>query len=101
MTIAENRPGPSRDQLLRAIMKSLQSWPDLHRRIFIDIHYGGRSAAEIADVLGLPLSEIDRILELCSANLNHALKAFRQTAAGGISEISFHEPVHAATCCCR
>lgn len=99
MATAARESGFSRSELLQAIMDSLQSWPDMHRRIFIDIHYGGRPASEIASSLGISLEEIDSILESCSANLNDALRGFRGMTADKISGFALPQPVRVAACC--
>lgn len=101
MNAVQNGLEIPRDQLLQVIMNALQSWSDLHRRIFIDIHYGGRSAAEVAQVLGMPQEEITRILELCSSSLNGALKVRRQATGEGMPGFPFREQSHAAACCCH
>jgi DNA-directed RNA polymerase specialized sigma24 family protein len=81
---------PQRDLLSQVIVESLQSWPEFQRRIFIEIHYGGRSVDEISRALGLSQSDVMQILQLCERKLYRALKTFRDGTAGDVSQ----EPPH-------
>jgi len=72
-----------RDQLSRAIVESLHSWPDMHRRIFVEVHYRGRNAAQVADAVGLRVIDVNRILERCERRLHQALRDFRSGQKDG------------------
>lgn len=67
----------NRELLSQAIVEALAAWPDLHRRVFIEAHYESRSAEEIAEAVGLKVSDVHSILDLCSTKLHTALKFLR------------------------
>jgi DNA-directed RNA polymerase specialized sigma24 family protein len=81
MATANVRFEPQRDLLSQAIVESLMSWPETPRRVFIEIHYCGRSVEETARALGLRQGEVLQILQHCEFRLHRALKAFRDEAA--------------------
>lgn len=90
----------SRDLLSQAIVESLKSWPELQRRIFIEMHYGGRSVADISRIFGLSQSEVIQILQHCEHKLYQALKVFRDGTSEEMSEEPPHPLTHAAACSC-
>jgi DNA-directed RNA polymerase specialized sigma24 family protein len=95
------KPDISRELLREAIMESLHSWPEVQRRIFIDIHYGGKSIAEVAGRMNVPQEEILSILDRCARKLQHALKAWRRPPQECRPLRSLPAPEYAARCCCR
>jgi DNA-directed RNA polymerase specialized sigma24 family protein len=100
MAIAGLRLEPSRDLLSHAIVESLKSWPELHRRIFIDIHYHGRPVDEISLALGLRQSEVIQILQHCERQLYHALRVLRDGASGDASPDTVSDlPAYSNHCC--
>jgi DNA-directed RNA polymerase specialized sigma24 family protein len=90
MATADSRDESSRELLSRVIVESLKSWPEFQRRIFIEIHYNGRSVPEVSRALGLQQAEIAEILRQCQCKLYKALRAFRDRTPDGVSE----EPPH-------
>jgi DNA-directed RNA polymerase specialized sigma24 family protein len=81
MSAARTGYEPEREQLSQTIVNSLKSWPEIQRRIFIEIRYAGRSIEEISRSLGLTQKEVFQILQLCEHKLFHALKAFRSNGS--------------------
>jgi DNA-directed RNA polymerase specialized sigma subunit len=69
--------GNPRDMLFGAIIAEIRSWADLPRRIFMQVHYGGKSVEEIAYLSGCSTAEVSQILETHECRLRSALKAFR------------------------
>ncbi len=67
-----------RELLSQVILKTLDSWPQLHRRIFSEAHYRGESAESIAKSLGVGLDTVRAILRDCDFRLRTALKLFRE-----------------------
>jgi DNA-directed RNA polymerase specialized sigma24 family protein len=63
-----------RELLSQAILNALDSWPQLHRRIFSEAHYRGKSAESIALSLGVGPETVRTILRDCEARLRIALK---------------------------
>ena len=47
-----------RDLLSHTILELLESWPDMHREIFVRAHYWGDSLEAISDSLGVDAGEI-------------------------------------------
>ena len=76
MATARLRIDPQRDLLSQAIVESLQSWPEYHRRVFIEIHYCGRPVEDVARSLGLRAVTVKQILERCELMLHQALEGF-------------------------
>ncbi len=101
MAAAGMRFEPSRELLSQAIVDSLKSWPEFQRRIFIEIHYGGRSVEEVSRTLGLSRNEVTQILKHCERKLYRALKTLRDEASGDMSEEPSHPMVYAAGGCFR
>jgi DNA-directed RNA polymerase specialized sigma24 family protein len=66
-----------RDLLFGAIVKEIRSWADLPRRIFMQVHYAGKSVEEIANLSGCSAIEVAQILETHESKLRSALKTFR------------------------
>ena len=78
MASAGIRLDQSRQHLGHAILEALASWPEAHRRVFIDVHYRGDSPESISRSCGLPVDEITRILRECDALLREAVRSFKQ-----------------------
>lgn len=100
----ENAGNPSehpRDLLAQAIIASLQSWPELERRIFVEVRYCGKSPYEVAELLGLQHAEVSQALEQCELKLYRALKTLRDTASSETSVISPTPHVYTVGCCFR
>ena len=75
----------NRDQLSRAIMHVLKSWPELQRRVFVEAHYEGRPIESISRSTGLSQPEVRRILENCDRKLHWALRSFRSDGNGSVA----------------
>ncbi len=90
MATARLRIDPQRDLLSQAIVESLQSWPEYHRRVFIEIHYCGRPVEDVARSLGLRAVTVKQILERCELMLHQALRVFR----AGTDESNFQARPH-------
>jgi DNA-directed RNA polymerase specialized sigma24 family protein len=95
------KPEISRELLREAIMESLHSWPEVQRRIFIDIHYGGKSIADVAGRMNIPQEEIRSILDRCARKLQYALKAWCRMPQEDLPLRSLPAPEYAARYCCR
>ncbi len=98
----ENAGNPSehpRDLLANAIIASLRSWPEMERRIFVEVRYCGKSSEEVARLLGLQPAEVSRVLEHCELRLHRALKTLRDTAFSESSGISSSPHVYTVGCC--
>ncbi len=74
-----------RELLSQAIVKTLDSWPEIYRRIFSEVHYGGKSVESVAAAVSMRPAEVYALLEDCERNLRQALKAFRPRTAAGIT----------------
>jgi DNA-directed RNA polymerase specialized sigma24 family protein len=79
MAAARNASKPNRDCLLHAILNVLKGWPELHRSIFIQAHYQGKSQGEISRGLELCAEDVRRILDVCDRRLRSALREFRSS----------------------
>ena len=90
-----------RDLLAHAIIASIQSWPELQRRIFVEVRYSGKSAQDVADHLGLQLGEVIHSLEQCELRLYRALKSQSWTASSEVSEVPSPPRAYTAGCCFR
>jgi hypothetical protein len=101
MATDESKLEPLRDLLSLVIMESLRSWPELHGRVFAEIHYRGRSQQAVARALGLQAEEVVQILDQCEHKLHSALRAFRNVTAHELSPPPPRPRVLAASCCCR
>ena len=66
-----------RELLHEAIVHELRSWTELPRRVFVLVHYSGKSVQEVAAQSGRSTGEISRILHNHEHKLRTALKAFR------------------------
>jgi DNA-directed RNA polymerase specialized sigma24 family protein len=66
-----------RELLHEAIVYELRSWAELPRRIFMLVHYSGKSVQEVASQSGRNTGEVSRILQNHEHKLRTALKAFR------------------------
>ena len=75
-----SEPQSSRTLLLKAITSALQSWPELHRRVFIQTHYEGKSVQEISQANGIETIEVRQILESSEHRLRDALREFRRSS---------------------
>jgi DNA-directed RNA polymerase specialized sigma24 family protein len=69
-----------RELLSQAIVDVVRSFPENHRRLFVQVHYGGRHVEEAARSLGISVSEARQILEQCERKLVKNLRQFRHTA---------------------
>jgi DNA-directed RNA polymerase specialized sigma24 family protein len=65
----------TREFLSQAIVEVITSWPERDRRIFIQIHYEGKSAEEVSNSSGLRLTDILQILRVCEWRLSKSLQA--------------------------
>ena len=72
----------TRDMLSRAIVQALESWPDLHRRVFVQSHYRGDNEESISRRVGVTAGEVRRILRQCDQWLCAALRTFKERAEG-------------------
>jgi DNA-directed RNA polymerase specialized sigma24 family protein len=97
----EYLPEQPRDLLAHAIIASLQSWPELQRRIFVEVRYCGKSAQEVAVLFGLPVAEVIHTLEQCELRLYRALRNQSHTPSPQISEVPSQPQVYSAGCCFR
>jgi DNA-directed RNA polymerase specialized sigma24 family protein len=68
-----------RELLSQAIVDVVRSFPENHRRIFVQVHYGGRHVEEAARSLGISVNEARQILEQCERKLVKNLRMFRGT----------------------
>jgi len=91
----------TRDLLTQAIVECLNSWSEIHRRIFIDTHYCGRSVEEIARTLNLRPSDVSSILQQCERRLHESLKVFRECSRGVFSDASCESAIHPFSCSFR
>ncbi len=66
-----------RELLSQAIVRTLDSWPQLHRQIFSEAHYAGKSAESIAASLGVEPDSVRMILQECEDRLRRSLQSFR------------------------
>lgn len=66
-----------RNLLCVAIIEEIRSWADIPRRIFMQVHYAGKSVEEIASQSGFGTGEVLQILETHESKLRKALKTFR------------------------
>lgn len=89
-----------RDLLSQAIVESLNSWPELQRRIFTDIHYGGKSVPETARALGLSPGEVAVHLQECEHRLHQALRTFREHSEMGSAGAPQHFGSFWSSTCC-
>jgi len=96
MATAHLRFEPQRDLLSQAIMKSLKSWPETQRCIFIEIHYGGRSVEEISRAFRMRPGEVIQMLRECERNLFRALRVFRDSTTREVSPEPPHPVITAA-----
>ena len=65
--------------LSQAIIETLDSWPQLHRQIFSEAHYHGRSVESISSSLGMRVDTVRLILQECEGRLRSALNHFGKT----------------------
>ena len=63
--------------LYDAIMNEIRSWADLPRRIFMQVHYAGKSVEEVAAQSGYGAREVSQILETHERKLRKSLRHFR------------------------
>lgn len=101
MAAAGLRFESSRELLSQAIVESLKSWPEFQRRIFIEIHYRGRSVEEVSRALALEQTEVAEILRQCECKLHRALKVFRDRTSSEVSEEPPQSLVYATGTCFR
>jgi DNA-directed RNA polymerase specialized sigma24 family protein len=96
MTVSVLDTERERELLSQAIVRTLDSWPQLHRRIFAEAHYRGESAESIAKSLGVGLDTVRTILRDCDSRLRNALKSFREDT---LDSLPF-SPKYAVNRCC-
>jgi len=65
-----------RNLLYDAILEEIRSWADFPRRVFMQAHYAGKSAQEIAAQTGCATREVTRILETHERKLRKSLRPF-------------------------
>ena len=68
-----------RELLSQAIIDVVQSFPENHRRIFVQVRYEGRPIDEAARGLGISVSEARQILEQCERKLLRDLREFSRS----------------------
>jgi DNA-directed RNA polymerase specialized sigma24 family protein len=68
-----------RELLSQAIIDVVRSFPENHRRIFVQVRYEGRPIDEPARALGINVSEARQILEQCERKLIRDLREFRRS----------------------
>ncbi len=71
---------PNRELLSQRILEILNSWPELHRQIFMRAHYWGDTAETISLTLDLQVGEVRTILVKCEHRLHRELRPFRENA---------------------
>jgi DNA-directed RNA polymerase specialized sigma24 family protein len=74
-----------RELLSRTIVRTLDSWPETHRRIFAEIHYRGKSIESVASAFAMQQSEVYALLEECERKLRHSLRLLRVKQGSGVS----------------
>ncbi len=79
MSAAVMSPDPFRELLTQAISEVIRSWPDRPRRIFSDVHYRGKSVADVARASGLSSCDVGQILESYERRLRICLRPFRES----------------------
>ncbi len=99
MGIGEFGVEPSRDQLSQTIVECLKSWPEPHRRVFVEIHYCGKSVEDLSRALDLPPAEVIQILEQCEQKLHHALKPLRNGAFPEMPAAPLQPHFYPTSCC--
>jgi hypothetical protein len=77
MAVATLNLGNPRNLLYEAILGEIRLWGELPRRIFMQVHYAGKSVEEIASQSGCGPREVQHILETHESKLRKALRAFR------------------------
>ena len=70
----------TREELSRAILDVLATWPERDRRIFTRVRYEGESAESAARQEGVDPSEARAILAVCERELLERLRVFRALA---------------------
>ena len=71
----------NRELLSQRILEILNSWPELHRQVFVRVHYWGDTAETISRTLGLQVGEVRTILTRCERRLCRELRPLREDAA--------------------
>ena len=84
-----------RELLSKAIVETLRSWPQLHRQIFSEAHYRGRSIESISNSFNMSSEAVRAILQECDGRLRNALKSFRNSRPGSL------RPCYAVNGCFR
>ena len=67
-----------REDLLQEIIKILNQWSDIDRKIFTRSHYLGQSLETIALSFKLDMKQVTTILKQCDDRLRTSLKRFRE-----------------------
>ncbi len=91
----------SREMLSQAIVESLNSWPELQRRVFVETHYHNRPIEEIAREMGMTCCDVVQILEHCERSLFRALKAFRDGETAEAPQEPPHPVSYSLRACCH
>jgi hypothetical protein len=73
-----------RELLSQAILKTLDSWPEFHRRIFSEVHYEGKPVESVAAARAMPPAEVHAMLEDCERRLWQALRILRSHTSSNI-----------------
>jgi len=68
----------NRELLSLRILEALDSWPELHREIFVRAHYWGDAPEMISRAMGLGPGAVRLILEQCERRLYAELRPFRE-----------------------
>ena len=66
-----------RNLLYEAIVEEIRSWAEFPRRIFMQVHYAGKSVNELASQSGCGTRELAQILETHESKLRKSLRTFR------------------------
>ena len=66
-----------RELLSQAIIDAIRSFPETHRRIFVQVRYEGRRVEDAAIALGISETEARQILQQCERKLIRNLREFR------------------------
>ncbi len=89
----------NRELLSQRILEILDSWPELHRQVFVRAHYWGDTAETISTTSGLQVGEVRTILTRCERRLCRELRPFRHDAVEtdhSESRFQKHPGCHAA-----
>jgi len=68
----------NRELLSQRILEILDSWPEIHRQIFIRAHYWGDTPDMISGAMGLVPAKVQTILDQCERWLYAELRPLRR-----------------------